>query len=149
MIKGTVTEELPCASEVAFDLLHDYGRRLEWDTLLSEAYLCDGAAAAGVGVVSVCRGRLGVGGFAMRTVYVSFNRPEVAAVKLLRPTALFARWAASIRHRDVGAGRSTVTYVYSFAVRPGWLAWLIEPTVDRIFRWETRRRLRALRAYLR
>jgi hypothetical protein len=149
VIKGTVTEELPCTAAVAFAALHDYDRRLEWDTLLAEAYLCDGAAAAGEGVVSVCRGRLAVGGFAMRTRYVSFDPPGVAAVKLLAPSGLFARWAASIRHRDVGVERSTITYVYSFAARPRWLAWLLEPIVDRIFRWETRRRLVALAAWLR
>lgn len=148
MIKGTVSEELPAPAAVAFDALHDYDRRLQWDTLLSEAYLCDGATTADEGVVSVCRGRRAVGGFAMRTIYVSFDRPDVAAVKLLAPSGVFERWAASIRHRDAGAGRSTITYVYSFVARPRWLAWLLEPLIERIFRWETRRRLRALGTYL-
>lgn len=148
MIKGTVSEELPAPAAVAFDALHDYERRLEWDMLLSEAYLVGGAAEAGEGVESVCRGRAAVGGFAMRTLYVSFNRPAVAAVKLVAPVGVFERWAASIRHRDVAAGRSTITYVYSFVARPRWLAWLLEPLVAAIFRWETRRRLRALAAWL-
>jgi hypothetical protein len=148
VIKGTVSHELPCTAASAFDLLHDYGRRLTWDTLLSEAYLCDGAAAAGPGVISVCRGKRSVGGFAMRTRYVSFDRPTVAAVKLLDPSGVFQRWAASIRHRETGPESSTITYVYSFEVRPRWLAWVIEPVVHVIFRLETRRRLRALGAYV-
>lgn len=148
MIKGTVTEELPAPAAAAFDALHDYDRRLEWDTLLSEAYLVGGATEAAEGVVSVCRGRPAVGGFAMRTVYVSFDRPSVAAVKLVAPAGVFERWAASIRHRDAGAGRSTITYVYSFIARPRWLAWLLEPLVSLLLGWETRRRLRALAAWL-
>jgi len=134
--------------EAAFIVLHDYDRRLDWDTLLSEAYLCNGAAAAGTGVVSVCCGRWTVGGFPMRTQYVSFDRPSVAAVRLMEPIAFFEKWAASIRHQNVEPGSSTITYVYSFAVRPKWLAWLLEPIVDRVFRWETRRRLDALGRYL-
>lgn len=148
MVKCVVSAELPCPSDAAFDLLHDYDRRLEWDTLLSEAYLCDGATRADVGVVSVCRGRLGVGGFAMKTVYVSFRRPEVAAVKLLHPTAVFESWAASIRHQDLGDRRSKITYTLSFSARPRSMARWLEPSLERIFRWETRRRLIALGAFL-
>lgn len=34
-----VEEVLPFTAHQAFDLVHDYDRRLEWDTLLQEAYL--------------------------------------------------------------------------------------------------------------
>lgn len=58
----------------------------------------------------------------------------------------FDRWAASIRHEPIGPGRSRVVYTYHFTARPPWLAWLLEPILAAAFRWETRRRLRALRA---
>jgi len=137
-------EELPRSSEAAFDLVHDYGRRLEWDTLLREAYI-DGGEAPGVGAVAVCTGRWWLGGLCFRTAYVSFRRGEVAAVKLVNRPPFFERWAASIRHEPLGAQRSRIVYTISFSARPRWLAWLLEPVIDLAFRIETRRRLSALR----
>ena len=57
MAHGEISELLPASSMDVFDLLHDYKRRLEWDTLLQAAYLEDGHEAAGKGVTSVCVGR--------------------------------------------------------------------------------------------
>jgi hypothetical protein len=34
MAHGEVSEIIPASSLAVFDLVHDYGRRLEWDTLL-------------------------------------------------------------------------------------------------------------------
>ncbi len=80
----------------------------------------------------------------MRTRYVSFDRPKVAAVEMINAPPLFSSWAASIRQADEGEGASRVTYTFSFRARPRWLAWLFEPVLLRVFRWETRKRLRAL-----
>ena len=135
---------MPASCEEAFDLVHDYSRRLEWDTLLRAAFV-EGGGAANKGSVAICSGRWFVGGLTMRTVYVSFQRGSVAAVKMVNRTPLFARWAASIRHEPLGARRSRVIYTYSFRARPAWLAPVLEPVLARLFRIETRRRLRALR----
>jgi hypothetical protein len=40
-----------------------------------------------------------------------------------------------------------LTYRYRFVVKPGWLAFLIEPLVERILNRETCRRLDALKKY--
>ena len=139
---------MPASSEVVFDVIHDYARRLEWDSLLSAAYIDDGATAAGKDVVTVCVGRPMLGRIALRTIYVSFVRPRVAAVKMLNRPLFFATWAASIRHEDLTERQSRVTYTFTFTARPRVLAWLLEPLMLRIFRWETEKRLAALRAYL-
>lgn len=149
MAHGSVTEIVPASREAVFDLLHDYGRRLEWDTLLRVARLDDGFARAEKGATSVCIGRRAVGAIRMRTVYVAFDRPSVAAVKLVEPSALFERWAASIRHEALGPASSRVTYTFEFRARPRALRWLLEPILLPIFRRETRRRLCALREFLR
>ena len=146
--RAEVSELMPAPSAVVFDVIHDYARRLEWDTLLSAAYIDDGAPEAGKGVITVCVGRVALGQIALRTVYVSFQRPHVAAVKMLNRPPFFATWAASIRHEDLTDGRSSVTYTFSFTSRPRFLAWLLEPIMLRVFRWETRKRLGSLRAYL-
>jgi hypothetical protein len=145
--RGKVSLVIPAGADEVFDLVHDYGRRLDWDTLLRAAYLTDGHQAAGLGVTSVCVGRRSLGGVALATKYVSFRRGKVAAVEMLRPTFLFARWAASIRHEALGPRESRITYTYSFRARPRWLAWLFEPVMAVVFRWETRKRLLALRRH--
>lgn len=147
MVHARVTEELPATCEAAFDLVHDYERRLSWDTLLSQAYV-EGGGAAGEGKVAVCSGRWFIGGLTLRTVYVSFERGEVAAVKMLDRAPFFDRWAASIRHEPAGEGKSLITYTYNFRARPRLLAFVLEPILALVFRWETRRRLQALRRAL-
>src|SRR5687767_8451818 len=118
MPRAEVSEIIPASSEAVFDLLHDYDRRLEWDTLLSAAYLDDGHSAAAKGVTSVCVGRTALGRIALKTVYVSFDRPRVAAVKMLNTPPLFSSWAASIRHEDLGPNRSRITYKLNFTSKP-------------------------------
>jgi len=142
--RGTVSAVISASSSEVFDLLHDYDRRLTWDTLLQAAYLDDGFTRAEKGATSVCVGRRALGGLAIKTVYVSFDRPTVAAVRMVRSTSFFAKWAASIRHVNLTADTSTVTYTYLFTARPAWFAWLLEPVMALVFRWETQKRLRAL-----
>ena len=148
MAHGEVSLVMPAPGEVVFDVIHDYGRRLEWDTLLRAAYLEGGRTEAGEGVTSVCVGRRSLGGIALKTVYVSFRRPTLAAVKMVNAPPLFETWAASIRHEDVSDGGSRVTYKFHFTTRPRWLRFILDPLVGRVFEWETRRRLGALRAFL-
>src|SRR5690349_17551373 len=127
MPRGTISELIPATSVEVFDLVHDYGRRLEWDTLLRAAYLDDGHTQAGMGATSICVGRLGVGGFALKTEYISFQRPRVAAVKMLNRPPFFGTWAASIRHVDTGPRQSRIVYTFSFTSRPRLLSWLLDP----------------------
>ena len=122
MAHGEVNEILPAPSEVVFDVLHDYGRRLEWDTLLRAAYLEGDHKAAGKGVTSVCVGRRSLGGIALRTVYVSFQRPTLAAVKMINRPAFFQTWAipnvffhvttayALMRHNGVELGKKDLLH---------------------------------------
>jgi hypothetical protein len=140
---GLVSIEMPASSAEVFALLHDYPRRLEWDTLLAEAYV-EGGGLPGVGAIAVCRGKRAVGGFPMRTRYISYRPGHVAAVELLGPVFFFERFAASIRHRDLGDGRSIFEYRYRFLARPHWLRWCLHPLMNAALGWETRKRLRAL-----
>jgi hypothetical protein len=147
MAHGTVTEVIAAPAAAVFDLVHDYQRRLEWDTLLSAAYLDDGFTSAGVGATSVCVGRRSLGGLALKTVYVSFDRPRVAAVKLVNRPPFFEKWAASIRHTELGPAQSSITYTFQFTARPAVTRALVEPVMLRLFTLETRRRLSALQAH--
>lgn len=145
---AVVRQEVGASCEETFDLLHDYHRRLEWDTLLRGAYTVDDALPA-EGVEAVCTARRGLGGLAFRTRYVTFRRPHLAAVVLVGDPPFFAKWAASIRHEALEGGRSELVYTLTFTCSPPQLAPIIEPVALAAFRWETARRLRALERFLR
>lgn len=140
---AVIAQVVPAGIEEAFDLIHDYPARLEWDTLLRRAETVGGVEPA-KGVEAICSARWSLGGLTFRTRYVTFSRPELAAVTLVRRPPLFASWAASIRHRALPGERSEVVYTLTFACRPKVLAPVIEPVALAAFRWETRRRLQAL-----
>lgn len=143
------------SSDTVFDVIHDYHRRLAWDTLLRRAEtVADEAPSRDV--VAVCAAKWHLGGLVFATRYVTFDRPRVAAVTLVRPYFVFSMWSASIRHKDLPAdpgsgglyGRSRVVYTMSFRCRPRWLAPVLEPVAVAAFRAETRRRLAALKRYV-
>ena len=147
MPHGVVREVIPAPSADVFRLLHDYTRRLEWDTLLQKAYLTDGYREARAGAVCVCKARTYLGGAALKTKYVSFRPPEVAAIRMINRPAFFESFAATIRHRDLSASSSSVEYTYHFAARPRWLRFILHRVMATLFALETRRRLRALRHF--
>jgi hypothetical protein len=84
----------------------------------------------------------------MRTQFVSYEPPRVAAATMLGRSFPFTRWAASMRHRAIAPNRSVLIYTYSFAVGPPALRWVFEPIVKLIFDWQTRRRFARLRDFL-
>ena len=59
----------------------------------------------------------------------------------------FDKWAASIRHEDIAPNQSHISYTFHFSAKPRWLRWLLEPIMLQVFKWETRKRLSALRDY--
>jgi polyketide cyclase/dehydrase/lipid transport protein len=144
MPHGTVSQIILAPSAAVFALLHDYSRRLEWDTLLSAAYLDDGFTVAAKGATSVCVGRWFLGRIALKTEYITFDPPRMAAVKMINRPPFFESWAASIHHEDVDNHSSRVTYTWTFTARPRWLGWLLEPAMNAMFRRETGKRLQAL-----
>jgi hypothetical protein len=147
MPKAVVSETIPASSEAVFSLVHDYSRRLEWDTLLQKAYLEPEFAVAGLGAISVCQGRRILGGLAVRTEYVSFQPGKVAAIKMLNRPPFFDVFAASIRHRSLSKNSSEVIYEFYFTAKPVWLRLILHPIMTAVFRWETRKRLTALKQF--
>ena len=147
MPHGKVREVVGASRGEVFALLHDYGRRLEWDTLLAAAYLTDGYEQAELGAVSVCQGKRRLGGLALKTRYIVFKPGEVAAIKMVNRPLFFETFAATIRHGDVAGGNSWVEYTFEFTARPKWLRWVLHPVMGAMFRRETRKRLGALRRH--
>jgi len=84
----------------------------------------------------------------METIYVSFDRPTVAAVKMTRGPVVLETFAASIRQEDVGLGLTRVTYRFNFSTRPRWLRALADPVASVLFLREVQQRLTALKSYM-
>lgn len=147
MPKGTVKKIIPASAEAVFDLVHDYEKRLEWDTLLQKAYLEPEFKESNIGAISVCQGRPILGGLALRTEYVSFQRGKVAAVKLLNQPLFFETFAASINHQNLSDGTSEIIYTFNFTAKPKWLRFILHPIMSRIFVWETSKRLSSLKKF--
>ncbi|MBK8902117.1 MAG: SRPBCC family protein [Anaerolineaceae bacterium] len=145
MPRGTVSVEVAASCTAVFQLIHDYGRRLEWDTLLSKAILLDGAVEAGLGVRSLCVGTWRGAYLPLETEYIRFEPGRVAAVSLTNRPPFFDHFAATIRHEPLGENRSRVTYIYFFWARPRPLAPILEPVMNWLLRRETQKRLNALR----
>jgi len=140
--------EIRASPEAVFDLIHDYARRLEWDPFLKEACLLEGAKAAGLGVKTRCTARNGFAGLAMETVYLSFDRPKVAAVRMTRGPAVLETFAATLRQEDIRLGLARVTYRFNFSTRPRWLRAIAGPIASILFQREVRQRLKALKSYM-
>ncbi|TAE73457.1 MAG: SRPBCC family protein [Verrucomicrobia bacterium] len=150
MPSATIHESMPRRAAVVFDLLHDYARRMEWDTLLREARLTRGYAQAAKGATSLCVGKALFGWVGIETRYLVFSPGRVAAVEMIGRAPFFERFAASIRHEDEEeGGGSLLTYKLAFTARPACLRWLLEPMMLVFLRHETRKRLRSLSEFLR
>lgn len=148
MVTREQSIEIAASPETIFDLIHDYARRLEWDPFLKQATLLEGARRAGVGVHALCVAKNRLGGLGMETVYVVFDRPRIAAVKMTRGPAILESFGASLRQDGLEHGLTRVTYKYTLQTKPGWLRWLLTPVCKWVFSRETRLRLATLKAFL-
>jgi hypothetical protein len=146
----SVSHPMPKPGLAVFELLHNYARRLEWDTLLCEARLTQGHTDAALGATSLCVGKPLFGLFGrigVETRYVTFRPGELAAVKMINTPPFFAEFAASIRHTERDAG-SDLVYKLTFAAKPRCLRWLLHPLMLLALRHETKKRLKALARFL-
>jgi hypothetical protein len=140
---------MPAPSKEAFEAFHNHKVRLEWDTLLAVAFVEGGGAHPYPGAITTNWGRGWKRLLGMRTRFLTYDPPQLAAAVLVEPTGIFAHWAASMRHRDRPDGSSDLVYTFTIKLRPNWLSWLLDPIAARLFERETRLRFAAMAAFLR
>jgi len=140
---------MPASSAAAFEVFHNHTVRLEWDTLLAAAFVEGGGTHPYPGAITVNRGRGWKRLLGMRTQFLTYDPPRLAAAALIAPTGIFAQWAASMSHRDRPDGMSDLIYTFTIKLRPRWLSWLFDPIAARVFERETRLRFAAMASYLR
>jgi hypothetical protein len=140
--------DMPGSPEVVFDAFHYHEWRSRWDSLVNATHVIGGAPCPYVGAITENSGGGILRGLAMRTEFISFDRPRVAAAKMQGRSFPFDRWAASLKHHPTTKDRSLMVYTYSFEAGPRGLRWFIEPLTKRIFDWQTRKRFERMRAFL-
>jgi ribosome-associated toxin RatA of RatAB toxin-antitoxin module len=112
--KFTETVTIDDSSEKVFDFTQDYNKRLCWDTFLKRADLIDGATKADKGVKAYCVAQNGLG---MVTEYVTFNRPKVTAVKMIKGPFMFKSFLGSWTYKQIDINKTEVIFLYSFLLR--------------------------------
>ena len=139
---------MPASAAVVFDAFHYHQWRHRWDSLVSATAVEGGAPCPYVGAVTQNAGGGWMRSLSMRTQFVSYDRPRLAAAAMLGQSFPFTRWAASMRHKELDDGRSVLIYTYTFEVGPRLIAWCIRPFVERVFEHQTRKRFGRLSTYL-
>lgn len=112
-IKFTETILIDEKPEKVFDFTQDYNKRLQWDTFLKRAELIDGTKNADKGVKAYCVAKNGIG---MTTEYVTFNRPKVTAIKMIKGPFMFKSFLGSWTFKEI-ENKTEVIFLYSFTFR--------------------------------
>lgn len=113
-IKFTETIIVDDNAETVFDFTQDYSNRLKWDTFLKRADLIDGASIADKEVRAYCVAKNGIG---MITEYVTFNRPRVTAIKMIKGPYMFKSFLGSWTFKELSDNKTEVCFLYSFSLR--------------------------------
>ena len=137
--------EIHCSQEAVFDLTQNYSKRLDWDPYLVEAYLLEGEKHAAIGVKSLCKNHSGL---AMVTQYISFNRPHVAAVTMIKGPWLLKKFSGAWNVKYLSKNHSMLVFTYHFDLKGGFIGKLFLPFVVSKFSKDMKARLVAIKSYL-
>jgi hypothetical protein len=148
MVHDRFEYDMPAPSDAVFDVFHHHAWRLRWDSLVRDVQVSGAAECPYVGAETDNSGGGWMRPLSMRTRFVSYERPRLAAATMVGRAFPFVRWAASMRHCELPQGRSVMVYTYSFECGPRWLRWALEPVVKRAFDRETHRRFGRMREFL-
>lgn len=141
--------EMPAACETVFDAFHYHCWRHRWDSLVRDTQVIGGGEHPEVGSRTHNAGAGWLAALSMHTVFLSYDRPRLAAAQMEGRSFPFAQWAASMRHKPLAPGRSLMIYTYTFTtIGPRWMQFCLEPVVRLVFDRQTRRRFGRLQRFL-
>lgn len=129
---------------VAFAISQTHGDlRLRWDRFIRAERLLGGAPGQGRGVRTWTRHRWGM---TMVSECVSFRPPSNTGMRMVQGPWFLERFAGGWQFRPAEGGGTRVTWRYSFACRPRWLAPIAERIGTVVLRREIRARVRGFAA---
>jgi hypothetical protein len=97
--------------------------RMRWDPFIHSQRFEDGATAAGKGVRTRTRSRLGL---LMTSAYVSYKPPGNVGMTMVKGPWFFEQFGGGWRFTTVDGGTKAV-WKYTFTCRPVWLRWIAHP----------------------
>lgn len=139
---------MPAQADIVFDAFHYHEWRRQWDSLVSRTRVDNGAPCPSVGAITENLGAGALRALTMRTQFISYDRPVLAAATMVGRSFPFTQWAASMRHQENGPNQSLLIYTYTFQVGPAPFRAFLGPMVDWIFVLKTRQRFRRLAQFL-
>jgi hypothetical protein len=154
MIHLIETKEIAAPAELVFETINNYGRRLEWDTLLRHAEVISGCGhtlpldtplVSGLVVRSYSRWLSG--GVVMDTLYTLCKFPD-AELEMVKGPWFFESFLAKAHLEEMADGGARWRGEYTFTCRPRALRWIVEPVVAWFFLRETRMRVSGMRKWL-
>lgn len=149
MVQRRLEFDMPAPPAVVFDAFHHQIWRRRWDPMVARTGISGGADCPFVGAETVSRGAGLLSWIEVRTRFVSFDRPKVAAASMIGASFPFARWSAAMRHRaSADASRSTMIYIVNFDVASGLARCGLQSIVTALFVAQTRRRFSRLQRFL-
>lgn len=148
------TKEIAAPPKLVFEAINNYGRRLEWDTLLRDAEILAASGdilprstplVAGMRVRSYARWLSG--GVVMETLYTLCEFPS-AELEMVKGPWFFESFRATAHLKGTADGCTCWTGEYIFTCRPRALRWILEPVVTWVFLRETRMRVNGMRKWM-
>mgnify|MGYP001818198289 CR=1 FL=1 len=128
MPRVEATTFVPVPPDVAFALSQTQAPlRYRWDTFVRHQELMHGAEHPAVGVQTFTKSRHGL---RMVSEYQSFKPPHQVGMKMVKGPWFFSKFGGGWSFAETEGG-TNVTWRYTFAVHPKWLA----PIGDRIGTW--------------
>lgn len=140
---------MPARTDVVFDTFHYHCWRSRWDSLVSNTQVSGGAPCPYVGAITENVGGGWLKALSMKTSFITYKRPKIAAARMIGEAFPFTKWAASMKHQPVDENRSVMIYTYNFEVGPRYLRYFLEPIVKLIFDRQTVRRFNRMKNFLR
>lgn len=139
---------MPARADIVFDAFHYHEWRRQWDSLVRRTRAENGAPCPSTGAITENLGSGALRALTMRTRFVSYDRPVLAAATMVGHSFPFTQWAASIRHQENGPNQSLLIYTYTFQAGPAPCRAVLDPMVDWIFTHKTRQRFKRLAEFL-
>ena len=138
MIK--LEKEISASQEVIFDLTQNYTQRQDWDPF-TESYRFLNDKGVEKGLLLEIKAK---NGQSMVVEYVSFNRPSVVAIKMIKGPWFIKNFAGSWQFQRIDKNKSKVIFKYNIVFKPGW----IKLVMSYYFRRSANNRLIALKHYI-
>lgn len=124
--------------DLAFAVSQTQGAvRYRWDPFVRSQTLLN-ADAPGLGVRTRTVSRHGLH---MVSEYTSFRAPGHVGMKMVSGPWFFRAFAGGWSFRALDDEHTEATWRYTFAIRPGWLKWVVEPIGVRVLQRDIDRRI--------